>query len=131
MQARRGPRCSGGGQGQQAAVKRRQWAAGVIGLGADEAETGAGAGWRRRQGKDANLHKVTLEEFLQLPLGCRVGQVADVQAATFGSAGKDGIVVVGLVALVSEGGVGQSVGDFIDGRAGSVNNFLHDGRHGD
>lgn len=41
-----------------------------------------------------NLHKIALEELFQLPLGCRVGEVADVQAATLGSAGVDGILVI-------------------------------------
>ena len=80
-----------------------------------------------------SLHKVSLEEFFQLPLCCRIGQVADVKTATLGGAGKDGIVgrlVVGGLVSVDQRGVGQSIGYVVDGIGGSVSNFLHDGRHG-
>ncbi len=73
-------------------------------------------------------HKVALEEILQLPLGCRIGKVADVQAATFGGAGKNG-VIGRLVVLVRDRGIGQSVGNVIDGSGRGVSNFLHGGRH--
>ena len=53
---------------------------------------------RQRTAKEQYFHKVALEEVLQLPLSCRVGKVADVQAATFSCAGKDS-VVVGLAVL--------------------------------
>jgi len=81
---------------------------------------------------DGNLHKVALEEVFQLPLCCRIGKVADVQAATFGGAGKDSIVVGSRLivsGLASQRGIGQSVGDVVDGGGSSVGNFLHDGRH--
>ena len=71
-------------------------------------------------------HKITLEEFFQLPLGCRIGKVADVQAATFGGTGKDRIVVGGS-GLVSERGIGQSGGNVVDG----IGHFLGDSRHVD
>lgn len=80
------------------------------------------------------LHKVSLEEVLQLPLSCRIREVADVQAATFGSTGEDGIVGrLGVVSLVvaSEGGVGQSVRDVVHGVRRSIGYFLNDGRHVD
>ena len=73
-------------------------------------------------------HKVALEEILQLPLGCRIGEVADVQAATFGGAGENG-VVGRLVVLVRDRGIGQSVGNVIDGSGRGVSNLLHGGRH--
>lgn len=73
--------------------------------------------------KNDNLHKVALEEFLQLPLICRVCEVADVQTASLGGTGMDGIL--GLV-LTGEGGIVKSVGNVGDG---SVSNFLHVGRH--
>jgi len=77
---------------------------------------------------DDHLHKVALEEALQLLLGCRVGKVSDVQAATFRGTGKDSVIVGGLVvSLASDGGIGQSVSNVIDG----VSNFVHDGRHCD
>lgn len=83
---------------------------------------------------EPNLHKVALEEFFQLPLRCRIGKVADVEAATFGSAGKDSIVGGGLLVsglVASQRGVGQSVGNVVDGGGSSVSDFLHDSRHGD
>lgn len=79
-----------------------------------------------------DLHKVALEEFLQLPLGCRVGKVTDVETATFGGTGKDGVIVGGVLVvggLASEGGIGQSVGNVIHGVGSSVSDFLDDGRH--
>lgn len=87
---------------------------------------------KRVRGKGTgNLHKVSLEEFFQLPLGCRVSQVSDVQAATFGSAGKDSVVVSRLVVggLARNRGIGQSVGNVIDGSGGSVCNLLNCGSH--
>lgn len=82
---------------------------------------------------EMNSHKVTLEEVLQLPLRCRISQVSDVQAATFGSAGKDSVVGGRLVVggLASDRGIGQSIGNVIDGSGRGVSDFLHDGRHGD
>ncbi len=62
---------------------------------------GKGRGGSRCTGENKDLHKVTLEEVLQLPLGCRIGKVADVQAATFGGAGKNGIIG-GFVVLVRD-----------------------------
>ena len=81
---------------------------------------------RKQPHKKENLHKVALEEVLQLPLGCRVGQVADVEAATLGSGSEDGIA--GLVfdldrSIVQRGG---NVGD-----GGIRALVLHGGRHVD
>jgi len=84
----------------------------------------------RQRNEEGDLHKVALEEFFQLPLCCRISQVADVETATFGGAGKDSFVG-SFGGLVSQRGIGQSVGNVSDGSGGSVSNFLHDGRHGD
>ena len=78
---------------------------------------------KRTEGhNNANLHEVALEEFFQLPLGCRIREVADVQSAALGSTGMDGILVL---VLTSDGGIAKSVGDVLD----SVGNFLHGGGH--
>ena len=78
-------------------------------------------------GNGKNSHKIALEEVLQLSLGCRIGQVADVEAAALGSAGRGGLVGGGLVI---EGGIAQSVGNVINGGLGDL---LHRGgsRHDD
>lgn len=59
----------------------------------------AGSGRQKNAMKRSrvHLHKIALEEVLQLPLGCRVGQVANVQAAALGSAGRRSLVGGGLV----------------------------------
>lgn len=76
----------------------------------------------------SDLHKVALEEFLQLPLSCRVREVANVEAAALSGAGSVGLGLGGLViVLASKRGVGQSVSDVVDG----LGSFLHDSRHGD
>lgn len=69
-----------------------------------------------------DLHKVALEEFLQPLLGCRVGQVADVEAAALSRAGGRGIG-----RLVVNGSVGQSGSDVVDGSVGGL--VLLCGRH--
>lgn len=69
-----------------------------------------------------NLHKITLEEFFQLPLGCRICEVANVQSAALGGTGVDGILVL---VLASDRGIAKSVGNVLD----SVCNFLHGGGH--
>lgn len=69
----------------------------------------------------ANLHKVVLEEFFQLSLGRRVGQVADVEAATLG--GADAGSVNGSLVLggpVRNSRVAQGGGYVIDGGIGSA-----------
>ncbi len=70
-----------------------------------------------------HLHKVALEEIFQLPLGCRVGKIADVQSATFSGTGKDCILGSRLVSDVY---IAQSVGNVV----GGVSNFLHGSSHG-
>jgi hypothetical protein len=92
----------------------------------------AGTTWLsllEREGKTernaVNLHKVALEEFFQLPLGCRIGEVADVQAATLRGTSVDGVLVL---VLAGERGIAQSVGNVVDG---SVSNFLHGASHFD
>jgi hypothetical protein len=73
-------------------------------------------------------HKITLEEFFQLPLSCRVGKVADVKTTTLGGTGMDGILVL---VLAGEGGIAQSVGNVVDGIACNISNFLHGAGHFD
>lgn len=73
-----------------------------------------------------NLHKVSLEEFLELPFGGSVGEIADVESAALGSAGKVGVVGL-FVGLASDVGAGQSGGHVVNG---SVRNFvISRGRH--
>lgn len=69
-----------------------------------------------------DLHKVTLEELLQPLLGCRVGQVSDVEAATLSRAGGGGIGW-----LLSNGSVGQSGSHVVDGGVSGL--VLLGGRH--
>ena len=74
-----------------------------------------------------DLHKIALEEILQLPLSCRVGQVANVETATLGGAGRGSLIGGGLII---DGGIAQSVGNVIDG---GLRDLLHGGgsRHDD
>lgn len=98
--------------------------------------------WRKRgEGKRGKVrdgehsHKVALEELLQFPLGCRIGQVADVQTTALSGAGEDGIVVgggrLGIGGLVVDRGVAQRVGDVVDSVGDLLGNLLHGGRHVD
>lgn len=50
-----------------------------------------------------NLHKVVLEEVLQLSLGGRVGEVSNVQSPTLSGAGDDGLVLRRVDRLVAAG----------------------------
>lgn len=75
-----------------------------------------------------DLHKVSLEEFLQFPLTCRIGQIANVESTALGSAGEDSIIIrgrLGLVGLFVDGGIAQSIGNVMNG----VIDLLHSGRH--
>jgi hypothetical protein len=88
-----------------------------------------GQGETRSRWNKMNLHKIALEEVLQLPLSCRIGQVANVEATALSSAGRGGLVGGGLVIgrLVADGGIAQSFCDVINGSiqiGGGV-----DGRH--
>ena len=49
------------------------------------------------------VHKVLLEEFLQLSLGGRVREVSDVQSPALGGTGDDGLVLRGVDGLVAAG----------------------------
>jgi hypothetical protein len=62
----------------------------------------------------ANPHFVVLEELLELPLGGRVGEIPNVQPTTFGSTGKN--VVLRVASGVLNTGIGQVVGEIVDGR---------------
>ena len=78
-----------------------------------------------------DLHKVTIKESLQLPLGRRVREVSDIESATLCSAGKDGLIVGVLCGLIlcrlglGNGGVAKFGSNVVDG----LSNFLHDARH--
>jgi hypothetical protein len=73
---------------------------------------------------DRHLHKVVLEEVLQLPLGGRISEVSNVKSPTLGGAGTDSLVVgcgglLGAGVLrgrsgVVKGGVGHLGGDLFD-----------------
>lgn len=76
---------------------------------------------------EQDLHKVALEEFLQLPLGSRIGEVANVQAATLSGTGMDGVFV--LVLVLSERRIAQSVGNVVDSLFGNLGDLLHSAGH--
>lgn len=85
---------------------------------------------RRRAGAGASgqdVHEVSLEEGLQLPLGGRVGEVSDVESSSLRGAGQDRIVLGGLVGgrLVGDGCVAKSGSNVVDG----VRKLFHDSRH--
>jgi hypothetical protein len=76
----------------------------------------------------SNLHEVSLEEGLQLPLGGRVREVSDVESSSLRGAGQDRIVLGGLVGggrLVGDRCVAKSGSNVVDG----VRKLLHDSRH--
>jgi hypothetical protein len=75
-----------------------------------------------RARQDGDSHKVALEELLQPLLGCRVGQVSDVEAATLSGAGG-----VGIGWLLGDGSVGQSGSHVVDGGVSGL--VLLGGRH--
>ena len=89
---------------------------------------GMGGEMIKRRG---NSHKIALEEVLQLPLSCRIGQVADVEAAALSSAGRGGLVGGRLViGRLADRGIAQSVCDVINGSiqvVGGVGGGSHDG----
>lgn len=51
----------------------------------------------------ANIHKVFLEELLQLSLGGRVSEVSNVKSPALSGAGDDGLVLRGIDGLVAAG----------------------------
>jgi hypothetical protein len=86
------------------------------------------AGRQENRASRQNVHEVSLEEGLQLPLGCRVGEVSDVESSSLRSAGQDRIVLGGLVGgggLVGDGCVAKSGSNVVDG----VRKLFHDSRH--
>lgn len=48
-----------------------------------------------------SVHKVVLEEILQLSLGGRVSEVSDIQSPSLSGAGDDGLVLRGIDGLVA------------------------------
>ena len=82
-----------------------------------------------------HLHKIVLEELLQLSLSGRVREVSNVQSATLSSAGDDSLVLGGVDGLVTagtngsafgsvgglgEGGVGHLASGSVDGHGGGL-----------
>ena len=82
-----------------------------------------------------DLHKIVLEELLQLSLSGRVREVSNVQSATLSSAGDDSLVLGGVDGLVTagtnsgafgrvgglgEGGVGHLASGSVDGHGGGL-----------
>jgi hypothetical protein len=61
-----------------------------------------------------DLHFVILEELFEFPLSSRVSEIPNVQPTTFGSTGKDG-VLRGTRGVLNAG-IGQVVGEIVDGR---------------
>lgn len=97
----------------QAALQSVQWRCGFLGCTTKSKH---------------NLHEVSLEEGLQLPLGGRVCEVPDVESSSLSGAGQDCIILCSLVVgdrLVGEGGVAKSGSNVVDG----VRKLLHDSRH--
>lgn len=76
--------------------------------------------------KWVHLHKVVLEEVLQLPLGGRVCEVSNVESPTLGGAGQDSLVLGGS-------GLGGGVlGGVVEGRGGHLGGEVVDrSRHDD
>lgn len=60
-----------------------------------------------------NIHKVVLEEVLQLSLSGRVSEVSNVKSPALGGAGNDGLILAGVDGLVAAGANG---GAFSGGR---------------
>lgn len=56
-----------------------------------------------------HIHKVVLEEVLQLSLGGRVGEVSNVQSPTLSGAGDHGLVLGRVDRLVSAGADGGAL----------------------
>ena len=57
-----------------------------------------------------HVHKVVLEEVLQLSLGGRVGEVSDIQSPTLSGAGDNGLVLGRVDRLVAAGANGGGLG---------------------
>jgi hypothetical protein len=57
-----------------------------------------------------HVHKVVLEEVLQLSLGGRVGEVSNVQSPTLSGAGDNGLVLGRVDRLVTAGANGGALG---------------------
>jgi len=81
---------------------------GLVGIVVDSLQKTSGSEMDDRGGDDghggANLHQVALEEFLQLPLGCRVREISNVKSPALGGAGDDSLIlgcVVGGSSLVA------------------------------
>jgi hypothetical protein len=86
------------------------------------------ARYNRKPSETYGLHEVSLEEGLQLPLGCRIGEIPDIESSSLCCAGQDRIVLSGLVGVsgfVRDGRVAKRSSNVID----SVRNLFHNGRH--
>jgi len=70
-----------------------------------------------------HVHKVVLEEVLQLSLGGRVREVSNVQSPALGGAGNDGLVLAGIDGLAAAGTNTRSfggAGGLVDGGLGHL-----------
>ena len=73
--------------------------------------------------RSEGLHKVVLEEILQLSLGGRIGEVSNIQSPTLRGAGDDGLVlggVDGLVAASTDAGALSSARGLGEGGVGHL-----------
>lgn len=70
-----------------------------------------------------NVHKVVLEELLQLSLGGRIGEVSDVQSPSLCGTGDDGLIlrsVDGAVSASADAGALGSAGGLGEGGVGHL-----------
>ena len=71
----------------------------------------------------ANIHKVFLEELLQLSLRGRVGEVSDVESPSLGGTGDDSLIlrcIDGLVAASSDASALGGAGGLGEGSVGHL-----------
>ena len=76
-----------------------------------------------------NLHRVSSEEGLEVPLSGRVGEVPYVEATTFGRCSNNGFVLCSVNGLATSHVVGSLRSNRGDGGGGHVVGECVDGRH--
>ena len=77
--------------------------------------------WWRRGGK--SIHKIILEELLQLSLSGRIGEVSNVQSPALSGTGNDGLVLGGIDRLVTtsaDAGALGGTGGLVEGSIGHL-----------
>jgi hypothetical protein len=80
-----------------------------------------------------HVHKVVLEEILQLSLGGRVGEVSNVQSPALSGRRNDSLVLAGIDGLVAAGAHGGALGGggrLVEGRGGHLGRGSVNGGHG-